>query len=167
MTLTDAQSTLPTDALVASLSTEDDATVLALRGEADLFTLPAIVDVLARVIADHDGPVVIDLADIAFIDTASIRAVARTAAFLRHRGRELTLRSPSRIAARVLTLLELSPLIEPVKATTLLDRPTLASTFDQPTPLAPLLAAAVADEPAGPAANPTHHTPNTAEWRRP
>lgn len=119
MTLTElAQSTLPTDALVASLSTEDEATVVALRGEADLFTLPVISDVLARVIAHHDGPVVIDLAQIAFIDTGSVRTFARAAEFLGRRGRELTLRSPSRMAVRVLSLLELSHLIEPVKATT-------------------------------------------------
>jgi anti-anti-sigma factor len=119
MTLTRLeQSTLPTDALVASLSTEGDSTVVALRGEADVSTLPVIVDVLARVIADHDGPVVIDLAEIAFIDTGSIRALARAEAFLGGRGRELTLRSPSRMAVRMVTLLELAHLIEPVKATT-------------------------------------------------
>jgi anti-sigma B factor antagonist len=118
MTLTElAQSTLPTGGLVVSLSTEDDATVVALRGEADLFTLPVINDVLARVIADHDGPVVLDLADVAFIDTGSIRAIARAAEFLGDRGRELTLRSPSRMVVRMLTLLQLSHLIEPMKAT--------------------------------------------------
>lgn len=105
-----AQSTLPTDdALVASLSTEGDATVVALRGEADLATFPLLTDVLARVIAYHDGPVVIDLAEVAFIDSGSICAFARTAELLD--GRELTLRSPSRLAVRMLTLLELSDLI--------------------------------------------------------
>ena len=119
MTLTEfAQSTLPADALVASVSTKGDATVVGLRGEADLFTLPVIVDVLARVIADHDGPVVIDLAETAFVDTGSIHALARAAAALGERGRELTLRSPSWFAVRMLGLLDLSHLIEPVKATT-------------------------------------------------
>ena len=119
MTLTEfAQSTLPADALVASLSTERDATVVVLRGEADRFTLPVISYVLVNVIADHDGPVVVDLAEIAFIDSSSISVLARAAEFLGDRGRELTLRSPSRIADRMLTLLKLSHLIEPVKATT-------------------------------------------------
>jgi anti-sigma B factor antagonist len=119
MTLTElAQSPRPADALMASLATEGDSTVVALRGEADLFTLPALVDVLARVIADHDGPVVIDLAGIAFIETGGIRALSRAAEFLGDRGRELTVRSPSQIAVRILTLLELSHLIEPMKATT-------------------------------------------------
>jgi hypothetical protein len=51
------------------------------------------------------------------VDTGSIRDVARAAAALGDRGRELTLRSPSRIAVRMLTLLELSHLTEPAKAT--------------------------------------------------
>jgi anti-sigma B factor antagonist len=115
MTLTEfAQSPLPADVLVASRATEGDATVVALRGEADLFTLSVISDVLVSVIADHDGPVVVDLAEIAFIDSGSIRVLARAAEFLGDRGRELTLRSPSRIVVRMLTLLGLSHLIEPV-----------------------------------------------------
>ena len=119
MTLTErTQSTLPTDALVATLASEGGSTVVALRGEADLLTLPVIDDVLARVIAENDGPVVVDLAEVAFIDTGSIRAVARAAASLGHRGRELTVRSPSRLAVRMLTLFELTHLIEPVRATT-------------------------------------------------
>ncbi len=52
---------LPPD-FVASVSTEGAAAVIALRGEADLATVPVVVDTLARVIADHDGPVVVDLA---------------------------------------------------------------------------------------------------------
>ena len=80
MTLTQlAQSTRPADALVASLAAEGSSTVVALRGEADLFTLPVLVDVLARVTADHDGPVIIDLAGSPFIDTGGIRTVARAA----------------------------------------------------------------------------------------
>jgi len=46
-------------------------------------------------------------------------------------------------------------------ATTLLDRLTLAPTFDQPAPLTPErdhITTAVADEPARPPANPTHHS---------
>ncbi len=70
------------------------------------------MDALARVIADNDGAIVVDLAETKFIDTGTARAFARASQFLGHRGRELTLRSPSRIAVRVLTLLGLSDLIE-------------------------------------------------------
>lgn len=106
------QPTLPVARLSISCSAEGTAAVLALCGEADLFTLPAVVDALARVIADNDGPIVVDLAETKFIDTGTARAFARASQFLGDRGRELTLRSPSRIAVQVLTLLGLSDLIE-------------------------------------------------------
>ena len=112
MTLTERpQSTGP--ALAAAVSTEGTATVVRLQGEADLFTLPIVVDVLSRVIADFDGPVVVDLGDITFVDAGTVLALARAWQFLDDRGRELTLRSPSRMAVRVLGLLQLSHLLEP------------------------------------------------------
>lgn len=118
MTLTElAQPTDSAAILSMSVSSEGAATVIALRGEADLFTLPVLVDVLARVIADHDGPVIVDLAQTEFIDTGTVRALARAWQFLDARGRALTLRSPSRVAVRVLTFFELSHLVGPVGAT--------------------------------------------------
>lgn len=118
MTLTElAQPTLSAAALDAWVSTEGTAVVVALRGEADLFTLPVVVDVLARVIADHDGPVIVDLAHTDFIDTRTVRAVARAWKFLDERDRQLTVRSPSRMAIRMLVLFGLAHLIEPDRAT--------------------------------------------------
>lgn len=60
MTLTEfAHCTVPAPPLVASVSTDGTSTVVILREEADLFTLPVVVDVLARVIADSDGPLTV------------------------------------------------------------------------------------------------------------
>lgn len=108
-----AHCTVPAAPLVASVSAEGTATVVTFRGEADLFTLPVVVEALARVIADSDGPVIVDLAHTEFIDTGTVRALARAWQSLNDRGRTLTLRSPSRVAARVLGVLGLSRLIEP------------------------------------------------------
>lgn len=114
MTLAElSQPTIPAAALVASVSTVGTATIVRLRGEADVFTLPVVVDALARAIADSEGPVIVDLADTGFIDTGAVRAIARAWQFLDDRQRTLTLRSPSRMAARVLGLLGLSHLLEP------------------------------------------------------
>lgn len=113
MTLTEfAQPMLPSARLSISFSTDGPAAVITLCGEADLFTLRIVAGALTRVIADHDGPVVVDLAGTTFIDTGTVEALARAAEFLGDRGRELTLRSPSRIAVRVLMLLGLSDRIE-------------------------------------------------------
>lgn len=102
--------------LVASVSTEAAAAVIALRGEADIATVPVIVDSLARVTANHDGPVVVDLAHLDFIDSATVDALERAWQFLDARGRRLTLRSPSPIAVRVLAIFKLSHLVEPAGA---------------------------------------------------
>ena len=131
MTLTElAQPTLPAAALVASVTTEGTNTVVTLRGEADLFTLPTVVDVLAQVIADHDGPVIVDLTHTEFIDSGSMRALARAWQFLGGRGRTLALRSPSATAVRVLTLLGLSHLIEPASVTSAERRPPCTSGWE-------------------------------------
>jgi anti-anti-sigma regulatory factor len=63
--------------LADSMSAEGDATIVNLRGDADPATLQVLVDVLARVIAEHDGAVVIDPAQTEFIDTATVRAIRR------------------------------------------------------------------------------------------
>jgi anti-anti-sigma factor len=103
----------PVTGLDVLLSAEDGATVVALRGEADIATLPAIVDALARVIADRDGNIIVDLAQTAFIDTAALRVVLRAREALDGSERELTLRSPSGIAGRLLTVFELTHLVSP------------------------------------------------------
>jgi len=69
-----AQPTVSPGALVASLSADSMATVVTLRGEADVSTLPIVVNVLARAIGDNDGPVAVDLAYTEFIDTGSVCA---------------------------------------------------------------------------------------------
>ena len=118
MTLTDlGHPTIRAAAPVASMSADGTARVVTLSGETDRFTLPTVVEVLARAIADSDGPVIVDLADAQFIDIGTVRAFARAWQFLDERRRTLTLRSPSRAAVRVLALLSLSHLIEPDRMT--------------------------------------------------
>ena len=113
MTLTElSHPTIPAAALVASVSTVGTATVVSLRGEADVFTLPLLVDALARAIADSEGPVIVDLAGTDFIDVGTVGAFVRAWQFLDDRERTLSLRSPSRFAARVLGVLGVSHLIE-------------------------------------------------------
>lgn len=100
--------------LELSVSAEGATTVVALRGEADVATLPALVGAFARLIADGEGDVVVDLAQLEFMDTATIRAVVRARAVLAGDGRQLTIRSPSRIAGRVLAVFGLTQLVSSV-----------------------------------------------------
>ena len=99
-----------------TFSTEDTCGVIAFHGEADLSTLPVVVAALARVVSDHDGPIVVDLADATFIDVGTVRAIGRASTFLTTHDRTLTVRRPSRIATRLLAFLGLSDLIQPEPA---------------------------------------------------
>jgi anti-anti-sigma factor len=87
--------------------------VIDLRGEADLAALPALVAVLARVAAERQGPVVIELAEVGYIDATTVRTLSRAVEFLNDHGRQLTLRSPSTQALRLLAFAGLSHLITP------------------------------------------------------
>ena len=96
-----------------SMHPEGNSTVVALHGNADLAALPFLVDMLAGVITDREGAVIVDLAATGRIDRASARAVALAAQCLGDGGRPMTVRSPSKSAATLLANLGLSDLVEP------------------------------------------------------
>jgi len=99
--------------LAATVSTDGEVTVVALRGEADRATLHIVRDALADVIADGVGDVVVDLAQTEFMDTAALRTVLSARETLEGAGRHLTLRSPSRSAGRLLGVFGLGHLADP------------------------------------------------------
>lgn len=99
-----AQFTRAAAGLVVSTSAVGANTVIAVRGEADFATLPVLTFVLNRVVADHVGAVIVDLTQTEFIDSAIVRAIAEAGKALGQRGRQLTLRSPSRLAVLMLGL---------------------------------------------------------------
>jgi anti-sigma B factor antagonist len=107
----------PLAGLVARVLTEGEVTVVAFRGEADCATLPVVVETLSGVIADGAGDIVVDLSETEFIDTAALRAVLRARETLGGGGRHLTLRSPSRIAGRLLGIFGLDHLTGPQLST--------------------------------------------------
>jgi anti-anti-sigma factor len=111
MKLTELVTQIGPVALVATLSSEAEATVITLHGESDLYTLPVVVEVLARVVTDFDGPVVVDLAQTTFVDVGTVRALATTAARLAEGRRTFTLRSPSRMVRRILGVFDLTGLV--------------------------------------------------------
>ncbi|HEY5249823.1 MAG TPA: STAS domain-containing protein [Dermatophilaceae bacterium] len=96
----------------AIVRAERTRTVLLLSGELDLFTRPVLSDALSKASASRAGDVVVDLADVTFIDTAIVRALALSQQLLNRQSRTLTFRSPSRIAALILHLFGLAGLIK-------------------------------------------------------
>ena len=114
---TKVSNTTPAMGLTATVADEGAVTVVALRGEADRATLHVVVEALSGVIADRVGDVVVDLAQTEFMDTAALRAVLRVREDLAGAGRQLTLRSPSRSAARLLGVFGLGHLAGPPLST--------------------------------------------------
>ena len=107
----------PGAGLAATVFADGVVTVVALRGEADRATLHVVRDALADVISEREGDVVVDLAQTEFMDTAALRAVLRAREKLEATGRQLTLRSPSRSAGRLLGVFGLGHLTSPPSST--------------------------------------------------
>lgn len=107
----------PLAGLAATVFADGAVTVVALAGEADRATLYVVRDALADVIADRVGDVVVDLAEMEFMDTAALRVVLDARETLEGRGRHLTLRSTSRSAGRLLGVFGLGHLAGPPLST--------------------------------------------------
>lgn len=67
----------------------DEHTVLRVDGELDLATTPHLRTRLGHVIADADGPILLDLAGLTFIDSTGLCAILTANAELDRQGREL------------------------------------------------------------------------------
>jgi len=76
-----------------------NVSVLALAGELDMATSPRLDEALDGVA--HDGPIVLDLGELEFIDSHGLHTILARAATL-----DLTLARPQANVARLLTLIE-------------------------------------------------------------
>jgi anti-anti-sigma factor len=79
--------------------------LLRVSGEVDLLTAPRLADALDGALAGGALEVVVDLAEVEFIDVTGIRVLARGAGQASRAGGRLVLQSPSRQARRMLSLL--------------------------------------------------------------
>jgi anti-anti-sigma factor len=104
--------------LVGQIADEGTRTIVVLRGEADFSTTVALSDILARGVSAGIGDVVVDLGGLEFIDTGAVRVLTAAQQRLQRLDRNLTIRSPSSVAARVLELFGLSALVENLPETT-------------------------------------------------
>jgi anti-anti-sigma factor len=86
--------------------------LVTVRAERDFSTAPVLAEALSRVIMQRCGDVVIDLAGLEFLDSASARVLTGCKRMLDCEGRRLTFRSPRRPAVPVLRAFALSGLIE-------------------------------------------------------
>ena len=83
---------------------DDGGGVLVLVGELDSYTAPMLSDRLAA----EDGPAVLDVSDVSFIDSSGLRVLVEVHQARTDEGSSLRLRAPS---ASVQHLLEISGLL--------------------------------------------------------
>lgn len=91
-----------TEELSTEVVTDDDATVVMVRGTIDLATCERLRDA----IEPHMGPeqtIVLDLSGVVFMDSSSIRVLVQARGELTADGGSLVLRNPSSAARLVLT----------------------------------------------------------------
>jgi anti-sigma B factor antagonist len=88
------------------MSLRADHVVAALRGELDVCTVPDIVPALMASVSSGSG-IVVDLADLAFLDCGSLRELVSARAKARLAGGDLVLACPQPIVLRLLLLTEM------------------------------------------------------------
>lgn len=95
------------------VSRDGKRAVVWLDGEHDIATAAVLADTLANATSAYDGNLIVDLSDVTFMSTATIDELIRARNLLLGLSRNLTVRSPSKCARRVLNLSGLAGLIEP------------------------------------------------------
>jgi anti-sigma B factor antagonist len=84
----------------------DGGTVLVVSGDLDLASAPRLSWAVAR-LADEPGPVVLDLRDIAFVDSSGVSALLDVERLVEEKRRRLALLQPAGAVTRLLDLVEL------------------------------------------------------------
>ena len=87
-------------------------TVLYLRGDHDLSTVPSLTEELTPVVAAGDTDVVLDMSQLGFLDASTVGVIVHVAASLHSQSRTLALRGPSAFVQRVLDLCDVADLVE-------------------------------------------------------
>jgi anti-sigma B factor antagonist len=103
------------DPLVVEVDHEDEGQTLRVRphGDIDLASISALEQCLASLTAATAELVVVDLADVAFIDSTGINAILRADADRQAHGSRVRVAHPTDAARRALAVLDLLDLVLP------------------------------------------------------
>ena len=86
--------------------------VVALRGEVDMLTAPTFASVLDVLFASGRRDIVVDVAELDFMDASGLRVIGPMSSRLHDGGGALTIRSPSPILRRIFDITAMGDLIE-------------------------------------------------------
>lgn len=106
-------------AFALSVDFMETQVVLGVHGEVDINTAPELGALVDVVIGQGYQSVVLDMAELAFMDASGLRVIADGASRLRPSGGEVVLRSPPPIVQRILDITRLTEVVrlepEPVE----------------------------------------------------
>jgi anti-anti-sigma factor len=90
-----------------------DTTVVTLHGDLDMVTVDPLRDVLDRAASGKTQRIVVDLADVPFIDVVSLSAILATADSVRENSRQLMVSGASVSVRRLCALLNADDVLAP------------------------------------------------------
>jgi anti-anti-sigma factor len=99
--------------MLGEVHVRPDSMVVTLHGDLDLMTVEALRDLLEDVARSTASPVVVELADVAFVDVMSLSVIMSTADALRDEGRQLVVRGASSAVRRICALLNADDILAP------------------------------------------------------
>lgn len=90
--------------LGVSIATDDEVVVLDVEGEIDLFSLSILEQCLDAAIEQGTGDIVVDLANVSFLDSSGLNLLLQGLRRLREGGRTLAVRNPVSGVEKVFTI---------------------------------------------------------------
>ncbi len=90
--------------LILDVKREGTTARIAVRGEFDAYSAPALEQQISELLDDHVREMVLDLSETTFLDSSGLRAILTAHRRLASEGGKLTLRSPSTPVARLLDI---------------------------------------------------------------
>jgi anti-anti-sigma factor len=99
--------------MIGELHVQPTVTTVVLHGELDMMTVDGLRRLLADAVLGDPERVVVDLADVPFVDVLSLSTILAAADGLRERGRSLFVAGASRAVRRVCALLNADDVLAP------------------------------------------------------
>ncbi len=96
---------------VATIERQGDDRVVTVRGEVDAYSAPQLHACLEEVTGSSQRRVVIDVRDVAFIDSSGVGVLVAAVKRLREDGRRLVVRGPTRQMTKLLEMTGLRELV--------------------------------------------------------
>jgi anti-anti-sigma factor len=87
---------------------DDKGVVLVLSGELDIASAPALEQSLNEILSEGTGPILLDLNELRFVDSAGVTVLIRAKRDAETKGRSLSLRRPSEQLRQVFSLVGLA-----------------------------------------------------------